>query len=374
VSSPSRTTRFPDGTQAVCIKPDNVLIAKDGRVRVADFGLARSELQDPAPDPPGETAIPRPGADVSLDTTIRSSEVPIQDSGRLLQSPLTQAGAILGTPAYMSPEQHEGQPTDARSDQFSFCAALYEALYRQRPFPGDTVLSLSFNVLQGRLRPPPSQTAVPASIERALRRGLSVDPSDRFPSLRELLQALDVDPRRDPEAAPLARRLFSLVCVLAMFVMVVMARVRGQLSVRDLLWADLLVLLSAVLVVKWQRRNLLGNSFHRGLVSIVLVTLIQSVIVRIAAELFALRVVHVLTLDMILLTGMFALIALSHLRGAWILAAISLLASLAPLLPVKLELTLFTLTYPLVSLGLVWLWSRAASGAKACGLTARPSA
>src|SRR5690606_14910079 len=89
-----------------------------------------------------------------------------------LSTRLTQAGAIVGTPAYMSPEQHLGRRTDARTDQFSFCVALYEALYRQRPFPGATPHELMFSVLEGKVREPPKSSAVPGWIRRVLDRGL----------------------------------------------------------------------------------------------------------------------------------------------------------------------------------------------------------
>ena len=108
----------------------------------------------------------------------------------------------MGTPIYMSPEQHRGEATDGRSDQFSFCAALYEALYKTLPFAGDTLTVLSFNVLSGRLRPVPAGTSVPGRIGAALKRGLSLPRNERFPSMEELLTALAVDPLQDPSAAP----------------------------------------------------------------------------------------------------------------------------------------------------------------------------
>ena len=95
-------------------KPENVLIGADGRARVIDFGLARLTAVAASSDRRGAAAIRlRPPA-TALDAHA--------------------AGTVLGTPAYMSPEQFRGQPADARSDQFSFCVALYEALYGVRPF------------------------------------------------------------------------------------------------------------------------------------------------------------------------------------------------------------------------------------------------
>src|SRR5207249_1842218 len=95
-----------------------------------------------------------------------------------------------GTPAYMAPEQHCGRLVDARSDQFSFCVALYEALYRQRPFAGDSQAELASEVIAGRVREPASQAKVPAWLLRVLMRGLSVDPGARYPSMDALLREL----------------------------------------------------------------------------------------------------------------------------------------------------------------------------------------
>ena len=121
-------------------KPQNVMVARDGSARVMDFGLA-------AAGGPGHTPQVR----------------------------LTKAGAILGTPLYMSPEQMVGQAVDPRADQFSFCVALWEALHGARPFEGSTVLELRGDVLAGRPRPGPlakprSPTDPGRAPARALRR------------------------------------------------------------------------------------------------------------------------------------------------------------------------------------------------------------
>ncbi|MFL6197021.1 MAG: serine/threonine-protein kinase, partial [Thermoanaerobaculia bacterium] len=142
-------------------KPDNVLLGEDGRVRVADFGLAR----------PAGTA-----------------ELPISESGSggVLDSPITDWGVHLGTPAYMAPEQLQGRQADARSDQFSFCVSLYEALYGERPFPG---------VAAGEaVREAPAGTRVPGWLRQILLRGLRTDPAARYPSMDALLRELERDP------------------------------------------------------------------------------------------------------------------------------------------------------------------------------------
>ncbi|MDC0675194.1 serine/threonine-protein kinase [Nannocystis radixulma] len=152
-------------------KPENVLVSDDGQVRVVDFGLARASGDEPL-------AITAPSVD-----------------GTQLAD-LTATGAVLGTPSYMAPEQHAGRPAEARSDQFSFCVALYTALYGQRPFAGDTVESLALAVRDGRLAPVPRGARVPRHLRRPLLRGLAVAPADRFPTMDALLAALAREPGR----------------------------------------------------------------------------------------------------------------------------------------------------------------------------------
>ncbi len=90
---------------------------------------------------------------------------------------LTRTGAMMGTPAYMAPEQFRGVATDARTDQFSFCIALYEALYGERPFAGNTLMALTTNVVNGKIREAPANSNVPAWIRKILLRGLRVSPT-----------------------------------------------------------------------------------------------------------------------------------------------------------------------------------------------------
>jgi tetratricopeptide (TPR) repeat protein len=119
------------------------------------------------------------------------SNPPPRSGGEVLTLHLTQTGAILGTPAYMSPEQFRGGHTDARTDQFSFCVALYEALYGERPFAGSTPQALEENVLRGAVRDPPPKTEVPGWIRKVLLRGLSASADDRWPRMNDLLAELD---------------------------------------------------------------------------------------------------------------------------------------------------------------------------------------
>jgi hypothetical protein len=151
-------------------KPDNVIVgagvgADGGRVRVTDFGLAAVQPTDEESSPHGEIE-------------------------------LTYSGAILGTPAYMSPEQFTGGNLDPRTDQFNFCVALYEALYGSRPFHGKTFQELGENVCDGMVLPPPAGTQVSGALRAIVLRGLSARPGDRYPTMDHLLEELDRDRAR----------------------------------------------------------------------------------------------------------------------------------------------------------------------------------
>jgi serine/threonine-protein kinase len=134
------------------IKPDNVMLGKDGTVKVVDFGIAR-----------------------------------------VLETSRTQTGMLLGTFAYMSPEQYHGEHADARSDIWSFGILLYEFLAYQRPFRGQTPAALMHSICQ--LEPTPVSEVVPdcpPGLENIMKRLLAKAPADRYQSMEEVL--LDLDP------------------------------------------------------------------------------------------------------------------------------------------------------------------------------------
>ncbi|MCA8968103.1 MAG: serine/threonine protein kinase, partial [Planctomycetes bacterium] len=141
------------------IKPSNILVTlRDGKPvpKIIDFGIAKATHSE-------------------LTT----------------KTLFTAHRQLVGTPAYMAPEQWSGQMADARSDQFSYCVALWEALYGQRPFAGDNAAAIAFSVTAGTLREPRSPRRVPSWMRTILARGLEVSPERRWPSMLALLDAFE---------------------------------------------------------------------------------------------------------------------------------------------------------------------------------------
>jgi eukaryotic-like serine/threonine-protein kinase len=140
------------------LKPENIFICRDGRAKILDFGLAKLNLPDLG------------------DATVTS-----------LESPATEAGVVMGTAGYMSPEQVRGEKADQRSDIFSFGAVLYEALSGQRAFPGRTSVDRASAILKD--DPPDllsSGRNIPPAMDRIVHHCLEKNPEERFQSARDL--------------------------------------------------------------------------------------------------------------------------------------------------------------------------------------------
>ncbi|MEM6990702.1 MAG: serine/threonine-protein kinase [Myxococcota bacterium] len=156
-------------------KPDNVMVGDDGTVKVLDFGLARATQGSSSSGSSAEPAV----------------EDSLSSGHDALGSPLTQSGRVVGTPAYMAPEQHAGQHVGPAADQFAFCVALYEALYGARPFVGQRVPELARAKQHKQLVGRPVDDPVPERVYRAVVRGLSPNVDARWPTMRALVAALE---------------------------------------------------------------------------------------------------------------------------------------------------------------------------------------
>src|SRR5574337_1076964 len=132
------------------IKPANILVSEDRRVKLMDFGVARWATQ------------------------------------------ISQTGNLGGTPAFLAPEQIEGRATDSRSDLFSLGIVLYQMATGQRPFQGDSVTAVCAQILKARVTPPTEvNPALPAALDDVIECCLAKDPADRYTSGEELAAALE---------------------------------------------------------------------------------------------------------------------------------------------------------------------------------------
>jgi tetratricopeptide (TPR) repeat protein len=151
-------------------KPDNILVTAENVAKVADFGLAKVQN----------------GRAYSLSTRVTSMSI----SGG--QSEFTRAGDIVGTPAYMAPEQIQGEEVDERADIFAFCVTFYQALLGNRPFDGDDLHELLASIHRQEFCSPKADHKAPKGLIAAITRGLAYERSERYATMQEALEAISV--------------------------------------------------------------------------------------------------------------------------------------------------------------------------------------
>jgi len=180
-------------------KPDNVLVGDDGRVLVSDFGLART-FGDPgtssshAPLALGSSTVTQaihPAARRRQSLSSSTEPKLVAQGTPPVERPsggdaITAEGTVVGTPAYMAPEQLRGEEPDPRTDQFAFCLAAWELLAGLRPFDAGHLVELA----AGFAVSPRQGDRLPAGVEPLLARGLAPDPHARWSAMDELLDAL----------------------------------------------------------------------------------------------------------------------------------------------------------------------------------------
>ncbi|MCA9635858.1 MAG: serine/threonine protein kinase [Myxococcales bacterium] len=269
-------------------KPDNVMIRRrqaqsargEVRAKVLDFGLAAVAHPDgsaPAPDEPDEPDGPSP-ADVDAPLTR-----------------LTATGALMGTPRYMSPEQFLGADSDPRSDQFSFAVALYEALFGERPFAGESFSELREAVLGGSMRPPPRASDVPGWARETLLRALALDPNERWASMDEFLTVLaehparTLDPANDRTVALRQRILmFAGLGVSAVTLLAILLYLRQSGSVRDFadyaFWSKVLFAGSVIVIVLLAHDTFRRHSYNRRIGAMLVSIAVAAIAASISAQ------------------------------------------------------------------------------------------
>ena len=278
-------------------KPENVLIGADGRVRVADFGLA--SRRDRAP-----------GLEDTLGGVSRVAALGIDHD-------LTRTGGMVGTPAYMSPEQLADREVSAASDQFAFCVAFYIALFGEHPFPGEGLIDRAANVLSGKMKPPPYRPEIPPTLIATILRGLATDPADRWPSMAALVDELDRHRPGDPRAELAIGqrvRLLAILAVVSLAAALDIGIIASQgpadaIPTDRAFIASLFFAAGAAAVVVALRRRLADNAANRRVMTLVLFSAAAIAAHRGLAVVMDVPLAPVLLGDLIILTVLFVAMA-----------------------------------------------------------------
>jgi serine/threonine-protein kinase len=371
-------------------KPDNILIDAEERVRVVDFGLSRraepasASLQAAAARGEAGRSLPNAAAGLHLgpgeparsqiSPTVPPASPPptrpISDepSQRPGEEPRSNA-RIAGTPAYMAPEQHRHCPADQRSDQFSFCITLYTALYGKHPFAGGSLLELVINLSDGKIHPPPAGTQVPTAVHAALVRGLANLPEKRWPTLADLLDALEVgsgrdrDPEFDLSVAKRQRVVLAGIIaasILGLSVVVILGSPQQDMLPTAVMNAVAGAIINTVLllVIFFFRRSLLKNTINRRVTAWLVVSSLAMLFHRTVAVFLDVPVAATMALDLLLL-GSIATMAAITIEAwiGWTAALLLISAVLAAAIP-GISSVILAITIVGVFCLAVLFWSR----------------
>ena len=314
-------------------KPENVLVGHDGRARVVDFGIVAlaEAARERQAGSEGETE-----AGTAMPTTA-------------LRSPLTRSDVLMGTPAFMSPEQFRRERATALSDQFSFGVALYAAVYGVAPFvpssktgAREPFLELENAVLTGRAPLPPRRPGVPSWLAPIILRAISFAPEDRYRSMNALLAAIEEHVPRDPELDPnvvadereMVTWLFLVACLAhsAPLLTETGARFMTQPWVLIGLNAAVLSAGMAFIATRWMRisKNLYGRRFA-GMFPVALGALLLHRAVALAIGTPGARV---LAGDLVVMATFLAVIGLTQDRWVgWLALVAGVAAAIAAVVP-----------------------------------------
>lgn len=324
-------------------KPDNVLVDRSGAPRVVDFGIACMDTPQPDEEETGN------GSDTVQVGT------------------LTANGVALGTIGYMSPEQSAGARIDAASDQWSFCAALYEALYGYLPFLDARSLGIWSEQrppLDLTPRPPSADSKIPPEIFRILSRGLSREGSERFPDMLALLFRLTAEYEQSAAAAALSRRTLVVVVAITCIGMFLLAQYlllhKARIVPQTLLMSAVLV--AAALLAGYRHRSTLReNPFHRAMWALFLAAFSQNLGVR---AIFTIRAQFApgiqVALEMLVWAGVSLTMALTLIRRMWWVPLFPLGVGAVAICLEPPPRRLLLCAYPVIVGLLLWYWLTAA--------------
>jgi hypothetical protein len=267
----------------------------------------------------------------------------------------------------MAPEQLVGGVSDARSDQFAFCVAFYEALYCERPFDGATLAELKLAVTQGRVRPPPPGSPVPPWLRQILLRGLRTRPEERFASMEELLSALPADPDSVAAVSDLWRTIIAgIFGVYIVGVLIFRSRHTqptgepAAITGRQMLIAVALITVVLGTLVVFARKRLFANRVSRQLSAVLALGLYASMLSSYAAVRFRVPELAANTLEIIGMSAAIFSLGITLRPEFYWPGAIGLVIGIVSVISPAAGAHLHTLgTTPMIlSLILAWSWRK----------------